>query len=77
MLTMNECCKCNSQKGVMFEENLSSHKTRNEHLDFVQKLEKLHNRCVMNQDSLSVNKWHIDTLVGKLKERETSTLELR
>ena len=37
---MNECFKCTSQNGVLFEDNLSSHKTRNAHLDFAQKLDK-------------------------------------
>ena len=37
---MNEYCKRTSQNGVLFEDNLSSHKTSNAHFDFAQKLDK-------------------------------------
>lgn len=40
IVPMNEDCKRTDQTGVLFEDNLSSHKTSNTHLDFAQKLNK-------------------------------------
>ena len=40
MVPMNEYCKHNSFNGVLFEGNLSSHKTNNAHFEFARKLDK-------------------------------------